>query len=243
MGRSTLLHLASLSPHLNQDRIFTVPNALTMLRLCLAPWLGQQVFEGNYDLAAGAFLGAALLDVADGWVARRFQQTSKLGSYLDPLADKVLLACSVLPLAATGVIPAWLVALMLARDGALVAGGLYLRAVTRPPGRSFFDSSDAAVPSVHPSDLSKANTALQLGVVVWALAGSSSLALPPLAGEPFQALCALTAVTTLASGAHYVVSMRAALAGFRAAGGGALGVAAAQAVVRKSASEGPPKAS
>lgn len=133
--------------------------------------MSVKILSGEYALASGLLVVACFLDVADGWVARRFNQTSKLGSYLDPLADKVLLTCAAVPLGVMGALPLPLVALWGARDVALVAGGLYLRSATRPPGVPFFNMTHSSVPTVEPTGVSKVNTGLQGGLAVAALLG------------------------------------------------------------------------
>jgi cardiolipin synthase len=199
-----------------QDRIYTVPNLLTAIRLLLAPVIGHQLLCGDAQLAAGLFLAAGSLDVADGWVARTFNQASVIGSYMDPLADKVLLACTAIPLAALGALPLPLVALWAGRDALLLLGGFRLRAAARPPGVAFFDSSHASVPVVEPTTVSKVNTGLQVGAVALVLCG------PLLGGVPVELLAACyaaSAATTVASGwSYYLVykAMLAALGGQRA---------------------------
>jgi len=153
----------------SESRVWTVPNALTLLRLSLSPVVSYQLFMGEYVVASSVFVAACFLDVADGWVARRFNQTSKLGSYLDPLADKVLIACTAIPLGILGALPPGLVALWAARDVALVSGGLFLRYATRPQGVPFFGMTHSSVPTVEPTTVSKLNTGIQGGLAVAAL--------------------------------------------------------------------------
>jgi cardiolipin synthase len=201
-----------------QDRIYTVPNLLTVIRLLLSPVIGHQVLCGDAQLAAGLFLLAGSLDVADGWVARAFNQTSVLGSYLDPLADKVLLACTAIPLAALGALPLPLVVLWAGRDALLLAGGFQMRAAARPPGVAFFDSSHASVPVVEPSTVSKVNTALQVGAVALVLCGP-----PLLGGVPSGVLAAVyaaSAATTVASGRDYFRQYKEMMAALRVGGKG-----------------------
>ena len=122
-----------------EDRIATLPNALSLVRLvALAPLAGLLIVRCDYASAAGVVAAAGALDALDGAIARRFDQASTLGSYLDPAADKALLVTCALALGAQGVLPGWLAALMAARDAALVAGSLALRAATLPPGQRFF---------------------------------------------------------------------------------------------------------
>lgn len=85
-----------------ESRVFTVPNALTASRLLCAPLLGKAIVFGETP-AAVAILGfAAFTDVADGWIARRWNQQSDLGSYLDPVADKVLATVACVALGSAG---------------------------------------------------------------------------------------------------------------------------------------------
>jgi cardiolipin synthase len=223
-------------------RVLTLPNAMTLARLALSPYLAHLVLAGRYG-GACALLGAlAALDAADGWVARAFDQESKLGSYLDPLADKAMLVCAAAPLALAGGLPLPLVAVWAARDGAVVAGGLYLRAVTRPPGVPFFHMTHASVPTVQPTGASKANTALQAALAAAGLAGlwvgsaggggsgSEGAAAAALeaalahlqlhagaAGAAFEGACWVSAAGTLGTWADYALKQREGLRQWRAA--------------------------
>lgn len=76
---------------------------------------------------------AGASDWLDGYIARNSNQQSVLGSILDPLADKILVAAVAVPLAVQGIIPGWLVCLMLTRDLGLVAGSLIMRSGLEPP--------------------------------------------------------------------------------------------------------------
>ena len=102
-----------------------LPNALTLLRIALAPLLtfvlleyhGQRLFGADAEYVALAiFLGGALTDWLDGYLARRYQQITRIGQSLDPLADKVLLIAAFMCLARLGVIPDLLVAVIVGRE-------------------------------------------------------------------------------------------------------------------------------
>ena len=72
------------------NRIFTIPNLLSLFRLCLVPaivWL--YIAEGNSLLAGGLLVMSGITDIADGYIARHFHMVSDLGKILDPVADKV----------------------------------------------------------------------------------------------------------------------------------------------------------
>ncbi len=99
-----------------------LPNLLTALRLLAAPIVGGLLIA--HDYRAAALLGAAALatDLLDGWLARRFDWQSQLGGWLDPLADKLLMAACFGGLWMVGVLPLWLLLLALLRDAVIVAG-------------------------------------------------------------------------------------------------------------------------
>ncbi len=105
----------------------TLPNALTALRLVLAPVFLVLYVRGDTLRALAAFAAAAATDVLDGLVARALHQHTRLGEFLDPIADKFLAACALVALAATGRLPVWLPVLVVARDAALLAGATILR--------------------------------------------------------------------------------------------------------------------
>lgn len=107
------------------DRIVTIPNLLSLVRLALIPlFLGFLLT--NQDLAALATLiGASVTDFLDGYLARRLNQVTKLGAILDPIADRLCIVAAVVGLAFRGILPWWLVLVVFARDIALlVIGGV-----------------------------------------------------------------------------------------------------------------------
>ena len=102
-------------------------NALTALRLVLAPVFLVLYVGGGRLRALAAFAAAAATDVLDGLVARVLHQQTRLGAFLDPIADKFLAACALVALAATGRLPLWLAVLVVTRDLAQLAGAVLLR--------------------------------------------------------------------------------------------------------------------
>ena len=108
------------------DRIFTVANVLTFIRLC-ASFVALAVLLQGYDLAASIiFAVTALTDFLDGQIARRTHTVSKLGQLLDPTVDRVLMICAVVGLLLVGRLPVWVVILVIARDLLLLLGGGWL---------------------------------------------------------------------------------------------------------------------
>jgi cardiolipin synthase len=106
---------------------YNLANALTALRIVLAPVFLVLYVEGERLRALAAFSAAAATDVLDGLVARALRQRTRLGAFLDPIADKLLAACALVALAASGGLPWWLPALVVSRDLAQLAGAALLR--------------------------------------------------------------------------------------------------------------------
>jgi cardiolipin synthase len=109
-----------------------VPTTLTVLRVVLAPGLALFLLDRHLVLALVAYLIAALSDVADGWLARRWRQETKLGSVLDPLVDIVFNLAVFFALTAADLLPRWVFAMAAARYGLLLLGGTYLRLFVGP---------------------------------------------------------------------------------------------------------------
>ena len=103
-----------------EDRIWTVPNILSMVRLALVPVFLVLIIEGEDALALLTLVLSSLTDYLDGWIARRFDQMTRLGRILDPAADRLYIFATVLGLAVRELVPWWLVAVLLARDLMLV---------------------------------------------------------------------------------------------------------------------------
>lgn len=98
------------------DRVWTVPNAISLARLALVPVFAWLIVMG-YDLAAlGVLALAGFSDWLDGVVARRFNQSSRLGAMLDPAADRLYILVTLVMLAWREIVPWWLVAVIVARD-------------------------------------------------------------------------------------------------------------------------------
>jgi len=166
----------------------TAPNLLTLLRICLAPFLVAAVLEGHYALSFGLFVVAGLTDALDGTLARLLKQRSQLGEYLDPVADKLLLSTLFLVLTHMGLIPARVTVLVFGRDvGILVVSALLYAAVGR---REFI-----------PSLLGKANTLVQVSAVAAVLLHQLTPA-AWVAGMCTLLLDATMALTVI-SGIHY----------------------------------------
>jgi cardiolipin synthase len=173
---------------------FTIPNLLSLLRMALVPPFIIALINGQSKRALLIVVLAAISDALDGFIARFFHQQSLLGSYLDPLADKLLVTAAYVILAVPGLrhggafqVPVWVTVVVIARDVLLVvvALGLYLAANVR---------------SFPPSLLSKITTVFQFGAVVVVLLTGLWPELDTTALVLVNAVAALT----LASGFDYV---------------------------------------
>ena len=110
------------------DRILTVPNAITFVRLACVPAFVWLLFGDHRQTAAAvllAVLGAT--DWVDGFVARRWHQVSTVGKVLDPTADRILVGTAVISVIVAGAVPVWFGVLTLVRE-ALVSGAVLLLA-------------------------------------------------------------------------------------------------------------------
>jgi cardiolipin synthase len=133
-----------------------VPNFLSGLRLALAFALIPTLMNNNLPLSLAIFLGAAVSDFLDGYLARRWKVTSATGALLDPLADKLLMTISYAMLAVAGHMPLYLAATVIARDVLiLLAVAICKQAIVSV--------------SIEPLFSSKINTTLQLIFVIMTL--------------------------------------------------------------------------
>jgi cardiolipin synthase len=166
----------------------TAPNLLTLLRICLAPFLVAAILDDHYALSFVLFVAAGLTDALDGTAARLLKQRTVLGQYLDPVADKILLSTLFLVLTHKGLIPARVTVLVFGRDvGILVVAAILYAAVGR---REFI-----------PSIFGKANTMAQVVAVASVLLHQLITANWVVYFRMF-ALYATMALT-VASGLHY----------------------------------------
>jgi cardiolipin synthase len=133
-------------------------NGLTALRIVLAPVFLVLYVHGDRVRALAAFAAAAATDVLDGLVARALRQPTRLGAFLDPIADKFLAACALFALAASGQLPLWLPVLVVTRDLVQLLGAAILRTLHH------------AIP-VAPTRIGKYATFALAVTVVLALAG------------------------------------------------------------------------
>jgi cardiolipin synthase len=172
---------------------FTIPNLLSLLRMALVGPFIVALINGQAKRALLIVVIAGVSDALDGFIARFFNQQSLLGSYLDPLADKLLVTAAYIVLAVPGLshggfqIPVWVAVMVIARDVLLVVVALVLYLA-------------AGVRRFPPSLLSKATTVFQFAAVVVVLLSAIWRELDNAA----LMLLYVVAALTLASGVDYV---------------------------------------
>ncbi len=103
-----------------------LPNALTVLRMALIPVFAGLYLQDAQIAALVVYVAAALTDALDGYLARRMNQVTAFGKLCDPLADKLMQLTMLFCLAGSCLVPWWLLAALLVREGYQVAGALYL---------------------------------------------------------------------------------------------------------------------
>ena len=127
----------------------SIPNLITLARIIVVPVVVWAIASGQLRLAFLLFMAAAISDGVDGFLAKRFGMKTALGAYLDPLADKVLIVSIYVTLGITGVIPLWIVILVVSRDFMIVGAIILSWVVDRPV-------------QIRPHFVSKLNTGVQI---------------------------------------------------------------------------------
>jgi cardiolipin synthase len=107
-------------------RIFTIPNLLSLFRLLLIPVFLVLLVSGQYIWALVVLVASSLTDFVDGYVARHFNQISRVGQLLDPAADRLFIFSTLIGLAWTGFIPWWLAGVIFGREALLLIVGVIL---------------------------------------------------------------------------------------------------------------------
>lgn len=170
-----------------------LPNALTIARLALAPYLFLLMSRHDYRGLLWPFALVGVTDVLDGYLARRWHVSSRLGAILDPIADKILLSGTFLVLALTGAIEPWIAIVVLGRDVLILAGAGALTLVK--PGSRF-----------PPSPWGKLSTFVQVLFIMFAMGNLAGIRVASAVVALKWAVAALATVTL----ADYARRMRAA---------------------------------
>jgi len=166
-----------------------LPNAICILRILLVAPLVVAILDGRYVTALVFIVIAGLSDGLDGFLAKRFDWRTRLGSLLDPAADKLLLVCTFVALAYVGAMPPGVVAIVVGRDIVIVAGAICYQLFIAPL-------------EGEPAVISKLNTACQLAFGVFTLTFVAYGWPSPSALLP---LGAAVVFTSLVSGLNYVL--------------------------------------
>lgn len=172
----------------------TLANAFTGARLIMVPIFGYLWLKGASESALWIFGGAAATDVIDGFLARYLNQKSRLGAFLDPLADKLLMLVSLSVGVYVQAIPVWLALCVVSRDALLLLGAVGFGLVWR--GRHDPDAW-------RPTRIGKYGMFLQTSTVAAAIV--EDLVHPPGFRPYVHVVMIITAGLTLVAGAQYVV--------------------------------------
>ena len=170
------------------ERVFNLPNVITLLRLAAVPGVAGLILQQRWDAACWLFLAAAVSDGIDGLLARWLNQLTQLGAALDTVADKALGVVTLVMLTQVGAIPLWVTLAILLRDSIIVLGALSYRGL-------------AGHLDIHPTWLGKTHMFAELSLlslVLGGLAGLLSL------GDWLHALFVAVFVIAVASGVQYV---------------------------------------
>ncbi|UCH76254.1 MAG: CDP-alcohol phosphatidyltransferase family protein [Rhodospirillales bacterium] len=170
-----------------------LPNLISMARVLAVPVVVWLILADRMTAAFWVFVAAGVSDAIDGYLANRLKARSVLGSYLDPLADKLLLVAIYLLLGRAGHVPVWLVVLVIARDAALLGGSLLVVRSDR-------------ITAMRPLLVSKLNTSFQIVLAALVMA-QLGLGWPDI-GIGKDILVYAVAVTTVVSGSAYLWRMR-----------------------------------
>ena len=167
-----------------------LPNALSIIRIILTVPIVIALLKGQYLLSISLFLLAGVTDALDGWIAKQFSFQSRLGSILDPVADKILLTCTFVSLYWVGILPLWLLLLICVRDVIIVAGalGYFLGEISR--------TNDLLKPTL----ISKFNTVLLIALVLYLLFIQFYIEF----AEWLEIVFIIVATSTALSGADYM---------------------------------------
>jgi cardiolipin synthase len=163
------------------------PNALTLARVLLIPLFVIFLISKSYQNALIMFIIAGITDGLDGLLARIWHQRTELGAFLDPIADKLLLASAFVTLAILHIIPGWLTVIVMSRD-IIIALGFWVLTLTNH------------TPTIRPRFTSKMTTCLQILTIIWALFS----ALHWRGAFLFPIFVKLTAFLTILSGLQYI---------------------------------------
>jgi cardiolipin synthase len=169
-------------------KIMNLPNIITVFRIFLVPVIIILTLRENYAAALWFFTAAGVSDALDGYIARRFDMRTTLGATLDPLADKILIIASVIALCRLGLLPVWLMVVVVSRDLVIAGGAIAWHFVI---GRL----------EMAPLIASKVNTFMQVVMILLVLGRASGMEIVSVL-LPF--IFAMVLLTSIISGFQYI---------------------------------------
>lgn len=163
-SKETIENFKKIIPPEIHENIYTLPNFLTFTRLVSAPAIGYMILNGEVSWALALFAYSCVTDFLDGFIARRWNLKSVVGSIIDPMADKLLMVICTTTLAISSSIPMYVASLIIGRDVALMIAAIIIRYISLPAPKTFIRYWDFSIVSVevHPTLISKVNTGLQM---------------------------------------------------------------------------------
>ncbi|MDA8121588.1 MAG: CDP-alcohol phosphatidyltransferase family protein [Deltaproteobacteria bacterium] len=180
----------------DEARLINIANALTAFRVLLVPVFAHFLISGRIRHALYVFAACGISDGLDGLLARLLKQRTLVGFYLDPIADKLLMATSFIVLAYVKIIPEWLTILVISRDLFILVGS-FLILILLDSGK------------IKATFFSKMNTAVQILTVIYFLAmhafpGVAGSIAPGAKEAVTEGVVILCALTTAITGVHYL---------------------------------------
>jgi len=168
-------------------KVFSIPNSITFIRIVIIPVFVTALVYKRVDYALFLFIVASISDMLDGLLARITDQQTRIGAFLDPLADKFLLMTSFIMFSVYGWIPMWLTITVISRDLIVTLGWILLYLL--------YDIS-----KVEPSLTGKAAIAAQLVLIAYTLFSRTLRGVPP----PEGWMLIIVALLTMLSGLQYI---------------------------------------
>jgi cardiolipin synthase len=168
-----------------------LPNAITIIRILLIPLFLYKIIQGEMIFATAVYLTAAVSDGLDGFIARVWNLQTKLGTFLDPMADKLLVTTSFVTLSVLKIVPLWLALAVISRDIIIVSGSLLVYLMKNEL-------------TIRPQPIGKVTTFFQFSYILLVLVQSA-------AENPFllnlsRPMLVTTGGLTIISGAVYILN-------------------------------------
>lgn len=167
-----------------------LPNAITIIRILLIPLFLYKVIEGEMIFATAVYLTAAITDGLDGFIARVWHLQTRLGTFLDPMADKLLITTSFLTLSVLKIIPLWLALAVISRDFIIVGGSFLV----------YMIKNDL---TIQPQPIGKVTTFFQFSYILLVLLQSATDI--PYLSKLYGPMVLITGGLTIISGAVYIL--------------------------------------